>query len=163
MAMTNSLLKFFGTQFTEADKTWTYLKTQAAANTLTWDKFFQSTSKFWIDSMSRAWDLAPFTEGTPVAYDTVGNAAGLYAGNPIAVEPIPADKVAALAGTFLPIKAAKAATGTPAPALQSDGTLKIDVNALANLTKDDCLLITVHYPLTGGATKTVALLVLSVI
>ena len=161
MAMTNSLLKYLGEQITAADATWKYLKDEAAGKTLTWDKFFESTSQFWINSLASCWDLAPFSEGTPVVYDTVGNGAATYTGTPIAVAPIPSGTV--LASKLIPLKTTKGtATGTPAPAVQSDGTLKIDVNGLTDISAGDLFLVAVHYPLTGGGTKTVAVLVLSV-
>jgi hypothetical protein len=163
MAMTNSVLKFLGEQFTAADKTWMYLKNEAAADTLTWDKFFTSTSKFWIGSLERFWDLWPFAEGTPVAYGTVGSGATNYNGTPLAVDPIPANKLP-VAHTFIRIKATDpAATGVPAPAVNPDGTLTIDVGGLTKLTAGDLFLVVVHYSLTGGGIKTVAVLVLSVI
>jgi hypothetical protein len=160
MTMTNTILSVLSEQVRDASTTWEDAKAKALAGTLTWDEIVKSSSKFWVGTCLRWWGLYP-VGGTPIAYGSVPAGAANYAGSPIAVEPVPQGTTVKVA--LVPVHVAKSgATGTPAVALQSDGTLKIDVNALTNLSAGDAFLVVAYYDVIGGGQQTLAVLVLSV-
>ena len=160
MAGMNTFLSYLSAQVTGADDFWSSIKAPALGGTLTWDDFFKASSKFWVGSLLRWWGAWPFAEGTPVAFAAIGAGTVNYPGTPMAIATLPANTQIKV--QLNPLIATGGATGTPVATLQADGTLKIDVNALANLKKGDLLLVVAYYDLAGGAQQTIALLLLSV-
>jgi hypothetical protein len=161
MAIADKLMDLLTKQFKGASDTWTTVKTAAQDGTITSDILVKQGTKFWFDTYDRVVGFLPPTDETPVVFGQLPAAGPTYTSDPVSIKAVPAGTQ--LKTLLLPVHTKNNnATGTTDAKLEPDGTLKITVKAVANLTKDDLFLVPVYFTPGGGTQTTVALLVLSI-